>query len=75
MRLNGRLVRSPTLSYSERHPILLPYKCRYSRLLVEKLHVVSIHGGIQLLLRLIHSEYWIPRLTSLIRTDVSNCKP
>ncbi|XP_075150893.1 uncharacterized protein LOC142225003 [Haematobia irritans] len=74
MRLNGRLSRCPTLSYSERHPIIVPYNSRFARLLVKHVHDISIHGGNQLILRLIRIEYWIPRLTSLIRSTINRCK-
>ncbi|XP_075150703.1 uncharacterized protein LOC142224804 [Haematobia irritans] len=74
MRLNGRLSRCPTLSYSERHPIIVPYNSRFARLLVKYVHDISIHGGNQLVLRLIRIEYWIPRLTSLIRSTINRCK-
>ncbi|XP_075157736.1 uncharacterized protein LOC142231004 [Haematobia irritans] len=75
MRMNGRLSRSPTLSYSERHPIILPYGCRFSKLLVSFVHLVSIHGGNQLVLRILRIEYWIPRVKNLVRTVIHNCKP
>ncbi|XP_075150880.1 uncharacterized protein LOC142224988 [Haematobia irritans] len=74
MRLNGRLSRCPTLSYSERHPIIVPYNSTFARLLVKYVHDISIHGGNQLVLRLIRIEYWIPRLTSLIRSTINHCK-
>ena len=74
MRLNGRLSQSPTLSYSERHPILLPYPSKFARLLLEQIHVDSLHGGNQLMLRMLRMEYWIPRATSLIRSTIRHCK-
>ncbi|XP_037821723.1 uncharacterized protein LOC119610536 [Lucilia sericata] len=39
MRLNARLTKSPSLVYTERHPILLPYSCRFTRLLIEFAYV------------------------------------
>lgn len=45
MRMDGRSVRSPTLSPSERCPIILPYKSRFAKPLVEYIHVKSVHGG------------------------------
>lgn len=74
IRLNGRLCLSPTLSYSERHPILLPYGCRFFRLLTEFIHLISIHGGNQLMLRILRIEYWVPRMKTKIRAVVHRCK-
>ncbi|XP_075162725.1 uncharacterized protein LOC142235353 [Haematobia irritans] len=57
MRICGRLESSSDLSFNERHPIILPYGCQYSRLLVHFIHQISLHGGNQLVLRLaIHLE-------------------
>ncbi|XP_075150323.1 uncharacterized protein LOC142224439 [Haematobia irritans] len=75
IRISGRLVSSPVLSYNEKHPILLPYNCQFSRLLVKFIHEVSIHGGNQLVLRLLRSKYWIIRAKNLIRTTINKCKP
>ncbi|XP_073841440.1 uncharacterized protein [Musca autumnalis] len=74
MRLDGRLAQSPTPSTSERHPILLPYHSRFAKLLVEQIHIESLHGGNQLMLRTLRLEYWIPRATSLIRATIRHCR-
>ncbi|XP_058980683.1 uncharacterized protein LOC131803411 [Musca domestica] len=74
MCMDGRLARSPTLSPSERCPIILPYKSRFARLLVEYTHVKSVHGGTQLMLRILRMEYWIPRVKNLIRSVIRHCK-
>lgn len=75
MRLNGRLAKSPTLSYTEKHPIVLPYFCHFTRLLVDYVHLLSVHGGNQLMLRIMRIEYWIPRVKILIRASINRCKP
>ncbi|XP_065365684.1 uncharacterized protein LOC135958720 [Calliphora vicina] len=74
MRLNGRLEKSPTLTYSEKHPIILPYSCRFTLLLIEFVHLISIHGGNQLMLRILRMEFWVPRLKCKIRGVISRCK-
>ncbi|CAD7001397.1 unnamed protein product, partial [Ceratitis capitata] len=74
MRAGGRLSASSDLSYSERHPILLPYSAKLSRLYVQFVHQVSIHGENQLMLRLIRSQFWIPRVKNMIRSVIHNCK-
>ncbi|XP_073821196.1 uncharacterized protein [Musca autumnalis] len=75
MRVCGRLVSSPDLSEDERRPILLPYKCQFSRLLVTFLHEYCLHGGNQLVLKLIRSKYWIPKAKNLVKTIIHRCKP
>ncbi|XP_059222740.1 uncharacterized protein LOC131996801 [Stomoxys calcitrans] len=75
MRVCGRLTSSPSLTYDERHPILLPYNCQFSRLLVRFIHDISLHGGNQLVLKLIRMKYWIPRAKNLIKAAINKCKP
>ncbi|XP_037824461.1 uncharacterized protein LOC119612686 [Lucilia sericata] len=66
----GRLENSPGLSYNEKHPVIIPYNCQYSRLLVKFVHDISLHGGNQLVLRLIRTHYWIPKVKNLIKTTI-----
>ncbi|XP_075163230.1 uncharacterized protein LOC142235861 [Haematobia irritans] len=75
MRICGRLSASPALRYNERHPIIIPYNCQYARLLVRFIHEVCLHGGNQLVLRLIRAQYWIPKVKNLIKTTINKCKP
>ncbi|GBP08766.1 hypothetical protein EVAR_100643_1 [Eumeta japonica] len=71
----GRLESSPDLSYNEKHPILLPYDCQYSKLLVKFVHAITLHGGNQLVLRIIRTQYWIPKVKNLIKSTIHSCKP
>ena len=71
IRCCGRLEASPGLSYDERHPIILPYNSELSKLLIQFIHQISLHGGNQLVLRLLRSQYWIPKAKNLI----NHCKP
>lgn len=74
MQVDGRLSNSAASSYNERHPILLPYNSRMAKLLTEFTHLVSLHGGNQLALRLIRTEFWIPKLKVLIKATIHKCK-
>ncbi|XP_043064460.1 uncharacterized protein LOC122320331 [Drosophila ficusphila] len=48
--------------------------CRLSRLLVEFIHQISLHGGNQLMIRLIRAKYWVPKLKNLVKAAGSSCK-
>ncbi|XP_075150976.1 uncharacterized protein LOC142225089 [Haematobia irritans] len=74
MRVCGRLASSPALSYNERHPSILPYNCQLSRLLVRFTHEISIHGGNQLVHRLLRLQFWIIKVKNLIKTTINKCK-
>ncbi|XP_075152046.1 uncharacterized protein LOC142226066 [Haematobia irritans] len=75
MRICGRLVNSSQLSYNERHPIIIPYNCRFSHLLVQFVHKISLHGGNQLVLRLIRTQFWIIKAKNFIKCVINKCKP
>ncbi|XP_041674369.1 uncharacterized protein LOC121530061 [Drosophila eugracilis] len=74
MRACGRVTSSELLQYVERHPIILPYDCHLSRLLVQFTHRIMLHGGNQLMIRLIRAKFWIPRVRNLVKSDVYACK-
>ncbi|XP_044315221.1 uncharacterized protein LOC123037628 [Drosophila rhopaloa] len=74
LRACGRLTASKVLQYDERHPVILPYSCRLSRLLVQFTHQITLHGGNQLIVRLVRSKYWIPKVKNLVKGVVNSCK-
>ncbi|XP_075163362.1 uncharacterized protein LOC142235997 [Haematobia irritans] len=74
MRSNGRLTKSPSLTFNERHPILIPHDCRLARLLVEHTHKSTLHGGSQLMIRILRTEFWIFRLKPLVKFVINHCK-
>lgn len=74
IRANGRLGSTTCLTYNERHPIILAYECRLSRLYVEFIHKLTLHGGHRLTLNMIRQECWIIRAKNLIKTVIHNCK-
>ena len=55
----GRLEATKGLTYDEKHPMILPYNCQFSRLLIRFIHEISLHGRNKLVLRLLRSLFWI----------------
>ena len=74
LRVSGRLVQAPGLSYDERHPMILPYNCELSRLLVRFTHLISLHGDNELVHRLIRLQFAIPKVKNLIKATIHRCK-
>ena len=75
IRCCGRLEASPGLSYDEKHAIILPYNCEFSRWLIQFIHLISLHGGNQLVLRLLRAQFWIPKAKNLVKAVANRCKP
>lgn len=71
IRVGGRLENS-VLSYNEQHPIILPQH-RVSELLIEQAHKLVLHGGTQLMLRVLRQNYWIILARKLVKAHVHRC--
>lgn len=74
MRLGSRIYGSESLTYDEQYPIILPYNCNFSRLLLQFIHQITLHGGNNLMLRMLRLQYWIPKAKNLIKSTVHKCK-
>ncbi|XP_075150473.1 uncharacterized protein LOC142224575 [Haematobia irritans] len=74
IRVGGRLSNATSLSFNEKHPIILPYESQFSRLLITFIHKITLHGGNQLMLRVLRTEFWIPRSRNLIRSVIAKCR-
>lgn len=75
MRSCGRLENAPGLSFNEKHPVIIPYNCQFTRLLVKFVHDITLHGGNQLVLRVLRTQFWIPKVKNLIKATIRKCKP
>lgn len=71
LRLGGRL-RLSSLTYDERHPIILP-KDRITELIIEQAHARALHGGTQLTLAMLRTNYWIVGARQMVRRCIHHC--
>ena len=55
------------------YPIYLPTNSTYTRNLVRRVHVNTLHGGVGLTMAAIRETYWIPRLRRLVKAVRSDC--
>ena len=58
-------------------PIYLPPNATFTRKLVKRIHVNTLHGGVGLTMAAIRETYWIPklrRLVKMVRSDCCGCK-
>lgn len=58
IRVGGR-IHLASLSENEKHPIILPQKHHFTRLLIRHMHQEVKHGGLGLTLQKIRQNYWI----------------
>ena len=55
------------------YPIYLPTNSTYTRKLVRRIHVNTLHGGAGLTMAAIRDTNWIPRLRHLVKAVRSDC--
>lgn len=58
MRVGGRLQMSTTMTYDEKHPVILP-KCHISLLIVRAQHHMMKHAGVSALMTSLRGNYWM----------------
>ncbi|XP_045541485.1 uncharacterized protein LOC123722983 [Papilio machaon] len=72
IRVGGRLSNS-TLTYNQKHPIILPFKHHVTDLLIRDAHKETLHGGNQATLCYIRNKYWILGIKRRIKTVLNKC--
>lgn len=69
IRVGGRLQNS-NLLYSAKHPIILPKNNQLTKLIVNQMHLNTLHGGPQLVMSMLHRKYWIINMRNIIRNEI-----
>lgn len=72
LRVGGRL-RNSNLKSESKHPIILHNKGKLTRLIIADAHLKTQHGGTQLMLCYLRSQYWVLRAKSMIRSCIHKC--
>ncbi|XP_055326335.1 uncharacterized protein LOC129580157 [Sitodiplosis mosellana] len=72
LRVGGRLKNSE-LSFNEKHPIILPSKHHFTKLIVESAHYRTMHGGTQLTMAYVRKTYWILHARRTISSSIHRC--
>ena len=55
------------------YPVFLPRESKLAEKLVQRIHVQTLHGGVNLTMAAVREQFWIPRLRSLVKLVRSNC--
>lgn len=72
VRVDGRLQQS-SLSYSAKHPMILPKNHEFTILVVKYYHVMCLHAGPSLTLSNLRQIFWIVSGRSVVRQVVHKC--
>lgn len=72
LRMTGRLKNS-LIPSKTKQLILLPPQSRLAHLLVQQTHMVTPHGGPQLVIGYLRNTYWINRLRQMAKGIIHRC--
>ena len=56
-----------------RCPIYLPFHSEFTRKLVQRVHLETLHGGVLLTMAAVRETFWVPKLRQLVKTIRSKC--
>lgn len=72
LKVGGRL-RNSELTYSQKHPAILPRHDHIVEMLIDYYHRKYLHAGPELLMSLLRQKYWILAARRIIRQRVHKC--
>ena len=55
------------------HPVYLPADSEFTRKVVQRFHVETLHGGVLLTMAAVRETYWVPTLRQLVKAIRSKC--
>ncbi|XP_018316614.1 uncharacterized protein [Mycetomoellerius zeteki] len=72
IRVGGR-IRRAELTFSQRHPILLPNRCRLTDCIIREIHNNNYHTGIQSTLHILRQRFWLSDSRNQVRRVIRAC--
>ncbi|XP_070530058.1 uncharacterized protein [Cardiocondyla obscurior] len=72
LRVGGRLQHS-SINYNQKHPIILSKDSYFAKLIIDKCHRMTLHGGVQLTLATIRQRYWILGGRQIVKSFIHKC--
>lgn len=72
LRVRGRLQRS-TLSYQQKHPIILPKSHYFTKSVIEDSHIRTLHGGATIVLSHTRQQFWIIDGRRTVQLQLRKC--
>ena len=73
LRCRGRY-KHAQLTYETAHPLLLPRRAKFTRLVIEECHLMLLHSGPAHTLSILRKRYWVPQGRVKVRIVLSKCQ-
>ncbi|KYN50077.1 hypothetical protein ALC62_00105, partial [Cyphomyrmex costatus] len=72
IRIGGR-IRRAELTFSQKHPILLPNRCHLTDCIIREIHNNNHHTGIQATLNILRQRFWLLDGRNQVRKVIRTC--
>lgn len=72
LRVGGRLQES-SLKYDQKHQIILPKGDAITKLIIDEVHKLTLHGGAQVMLNHLRQKYWLIAGRRIINQFIQKC--
>lgn len=70
--LHGRL-QYANIRIEQKFPYILPQRSHLSKLIIDRAHIVTLHGTIHLTLAYVRQEYWITNGRNSVKSHIHKC--
>ncbi|UYV72281.1 hypothetical protein LAZ67_9002440 [Cordylochernes scorpioides] len=73
LRVGGRLKWAPSMTYEQKHPALLPSSGGVAQMIVQAVHMRTLHGSVHLMLSTLRQKYWMLRAKDQVKRCIREC--
>ncbi|UYV73851.1 hypothetical protein LAZ67_11001138, partial [Cordylochernes scorpioides] len=73
LRVGGRLKWAPSMTYEQKHPALLPSSGKVAQMIVQAVHMRTLHGSVHLMLSTLRQKYWMLRAKDQVKRCIREC--
>ncbi|UYV75141.1 hypothetical protein LAZ67_12002621 [Cordylochernes scorpioides] len=73
LRVGGRLKWAPSMTYEQKHPALLPSSGQVAQMIVQAVHMRTLHGSVHLMLSTLRQKYWMLRAKDQVKRCIREC--
>ncbi|UYV61893.1 hypothetical protein LAZ67_1006982 [Cordylochernes scorpioides] len=71
--VGGGLKWAPSMTYEQKHPALLPSSGEVAQMIIQAVHMRTLHGSVHLMLSTLRQKYWMLRAKDQVKRCIREC--
>ncbi|UYV83674.1 hypothetical protein LAZ67_23002033, partial [Cordylochernes scorpioides] len=71
--VGGRLKWAPSMTYEQKHPAPLPSLGKVAQMIIQAVHMRTLHGSVHLMLFTMRQKYWMLRAKDQVKRCIREC--